>query len=436
MSISDQITRLNNAKAAIKQAISNKGVEVSDEAKLDEYPALIDSIEVGGGSDDFLAMRTQNGIDMSCLFYSYQGTNLDVSSWDTGDVTNMKYMFYGCINLTSLDLSNFNTNNVTNMESMFDGCMNLERLDLSNFIINSSLYAMLVNCDKLQELRLDNCDNDTISKIINSYKFPTGAIDGVQRKIYVNPDNIEGLEAPENWKFYNYQTGEEIIDKVEDPFADYSLVIKADDEKLVTDNFGNWSNTTSYFFTGEQLLTLNDFEQIGDCYAIKFEAPIPVFMTIGIIDTPTDGPMPDMASVNSMTELVKFDIDTTCFTFMNCMFLKSIDLSHIDASGLESISAMFGQCFHLEEIDIRNFDLTHMDATAADNAFAGCPLHTLRLDNCNTDTINKIINSTNFPTGNTDILGNPITQERKIYCKEANAAGLTAPSGWSFEFVD
>ena len=51
MSIASEITRLNNAKAAIKQSLANKGVEVSDEAKLDEYPALIDSIEVGSGGE-------------------------------------------------------------------------------------------------------------------------------------------------------------------------------------------------------------------------------------------------------------------------------------------------------------------------------------------------------------------------------------------------
>ena len=51
MTVSDQIRRIKNAKAAIKEAIQNKGVTVSDTAKLDEYPALIDSITVGEGGD-------------------------------------------------------------------------------------------------------------------------------------------------------------------------------------------------------------------------------------------------------------------------------------------------------------------------------------------------------------------------------------------------
>ena len=37
----------------------------------------------------------------------------------------MGYMFYGCNSLSSIDLSNFNTQNVTYMESMFSGCNSL-----------------------------------------------------------------------------------------------------------------------------------------------------------------------------------------------------------------------------------------------------------------------------------------------------------------------
>ena len=36
-------------------------------------------------------------------------------------------MFYKCSSLTNIDLSNFNTQNVTNMEDMFYGCSSLKR---------------------------------------------------------------------------------------------------------------------------------------------------------------------------------------------------------------------------------------------------------------------------------------------------------------------
>lgn len=50
MSVQSEITRLENAKAAIKAAIEGKGVTVPDTTLLDGMAALIESIEAGGGN--------------------------------------------------------------------------------------------------------------------------------------------------------------------------------------------------------------------------------------------------------------------------------------------------------------------------------------------------------------------------------------------------
>ena len=50
MSIQTELTRLTNAKAAIKTAIEGKGVTVPDTTLLDGMAALIASIEAGGGA--------------------------------------------------------------------------------------------------------------------------------------------------------------------------------------------------------------------------------------------------------------------------------------------------------------------------------------------------------------------------------------------------
>lgn len=49
MSIQTELTRIINAKAAIKTAIEGKGVTVPDGTLLDGMAALIESIEIGGG---------------------------------------------------------------------------------------------------------------------------------------------------------------------------------------------------------------------------------------------------------------------------------------------------------------------------------------------------------------------------------------------------
>lgn len=63
MSVQSEITRLQNAKAAIKAAIEGKGVTVPDGTLLDGMAALIESIEagVGGGGglpEPFTAFKT------------------------------------------------------------------------------------------------------------------------------------------------------------------------------------------------------------------------------------------------------------------------------------------------------------------------------------------------------------------------------------------
>ena len=60
-------------------------------------------------------------------------TNIDLSGFDTSNVTNMNYMFQSCNVLETVDLSNFDTSKVTNMRSMFYMCRNLKKLDISNF---------------------------------------------------------------------------------------------------------------------------------------------------------------------------------------------------------------------------------------------------------------------------------------------------------------
>ena len=49
MSIQPDLTRIKNAKAAIKTAIEGKGVTVPSDTLLDGMAALIEAIEVGGG---------------------------------------------------------------------------------------------------------------------------------------------------------------------------------------------------------------------------------------------------------------------------------------------------------------------------------------------------------------------------------------------------
>ena len=80
-------------------------------------------------------------------------------------------MFRGCWELTSLDVSNFDTSNVTDMESMFDSCKKLTSIDLSNFDTSNvrTMRCMFWNCDNLTTIYASNkfvTNNVTVSQFM------------------------------------------------------------------------------------------------------------------------------------------------------------------------------------------------------------------------------------------------------------------------------
>ncbi|EHD1581827.1 BspA family leucine-rich repeat surface protein [Listeria monocytogenes] len=80
---------------------------------------------------DLSNFDTSNVTDMTYMFEENAATSLDLSSFDTSNVTQMKGMFSGSA-ATSLNLSSFNTSQVTDMSGMF-GSSVVTSLDLSSF---------------------------------------------------------------------------------------------------------------------------------------------------------------------------------------------------------------------------------------------------------------------------------------------------------------
>ena len=70
------------------------------------------------------------------MFYGSEAETLDLSSFDTSNVTDMSYMF-GSSEAETLDLSSFDTSNVTDMSYMFFNCTVLNELDITGFDTSS-----------------------------------------------------------------------------------------------------------------------------------------------------------------------------------------------------------------------------------------------------------------------------------------------------------
>lgn len=187
---------------------------------------------VSGKASDWLETCRDNGDGTSTMIItastpptsiSFQNvtTLLSVEFIDISRINNMLKMFSGCDNLTTLDLSSWDTSNVTDMRFMFQNCSSLTSLNISNWSFaklnytnngykNYNCYSMFDSCNALTELRLDNCDNDTIKKMAN---YSTGSstsrsswspnvptfIDGSVHNVYLKKSNWSSSTFRKGW---------------------------------------------------------------------------------------------------------------------------------------------------------------------------------------------------------------------------------------------
>ena len=85
----------------------------------------------------------------------------------------MNSMFKECQLLEKLDLSNFETNEVTNMNFMFNGCSSLKVLNLSNFKFKNttSVVCMFGLCSEELKKSIRNIYKCLNQNAFNNYPF-------------------------------------------------------------------------------------------------------------------------------------------------------------------------------------------------------------------------------------------------------------------------
>lgn len=208
---------------------------------------------------DVRSFNTSKVTDMREMFYNCSSlTSLDVSNFDTSEVATMSSMFNNCSSLTELDLSGFDTSNVNSVMSMFKNCTSLELLNLSNFDISKAAIGpygvseivsdMFNNCTSLHKLRLDNCNNETLKRIINYGNLPINIIDGVTRTIYCKKSQLSGVIRPTNW-VYSYVSEDPNtpdIDIPDVPEVQYFIEYTVDNNSTNLLNGGDTDNIYCY----------------------------------------------------------------------------------------------------------------------------------------------------------------------------------------------
>ena len=228
-------------------------------------------------------------------------TTLDLSNFDTSNVTDMVYMFNNVLSLTTLNLSNFDTSNVTDMSSMFDNMRSLTTLDLSNFDTSkvTNMHTMFGGMANLTSLNLSNFDTSKV--IYMSYMFS-----GMYNLTTLNLSNFDTSKVT------------------------YMSHMFEDMSNLTTLNLSNFdtSNVTDMSSMFKGILNLTT-------------------LNLSNFDTSNVTDMSSMfEGILNLTTLNLSNFDTSNVTNMSHMFsymssLTTLDLSNFDTSNVTDMSSMF-----------------------------------------------------------------------------------------------
>ena len=421
---------------------------------------------------DLTGWKTTNVTDMGTMFSSYSSnmTELIIPDWDMTNTTKYSSFFNSGSSyhktLMLIDLSRSNDTTITKIASTLPTrtTTTFGKVMIPSESSQDAINALIAKYWKPVGPRLDmtSCEIATELDEIKPGKS-TKLYYGNPEPWYGDDANVEYVSSDETIATIDKETmtitstGIEGTTEITARIADTQEIIS--EPKVfsvsVTDNYPNvikfrGPSTLSSNYIYVNGMTTNNRVYLSD---MNYNA------ASGIYTYDAGGPITSMRFQRSdnCTEVIK--INTSNMTDMTNMFsdcdkLTELDLSSFDTSNVGSMANMFSACTSLTELDLSNFNtsqattmnsmfsncnnLTSLDLSNFDtsnvtnmgNMFYNCKkLHTIRLDNCSDDTVRKIIDSVNFPTGTIEGV------TRNIYVSRSLDSSIQPPSGWIFALV-
>ena len=300
--------------------------------------------------------------------------SLNVSNWNVGKVQNFSSMFAGCTNLTSITgLDTWGTTGAgldkptdIDMSSMFAYDTALKTLDLSNFDTSNvtTFKDMFTSDSALTSLNVPNFKTDKVndfSNMFSSCKALT-SITGLDTWKTTGA----GLDKPTDIDMSSMFAYDDNLNTLDLSNFDTSNVTTFKD--MFTSDIGLKSLNVSNF----KIDKVNDFSNMfSSCKALTSITGLDTWKTTGaIFDKPTDIDMSLMFAYNDNLEtlnLSKFDTSNVInfyAMFFYCKKLTSIaGLNNWSTKSATNMSSMFAGCQNLESIT----GLDNWDTTAATN---------------------------------------------------------------------
>ena len=273
----------------------------------------------------------------------YSLLTVDLSSLITEYSSSFAYMFRDCISLRELDLSSFNTSNATTMEGMFSGCSSLIDLNISSFDTRKveSFYCMFGGCSRLNQLDVSSFDTSSATNISEMFSGLTLSSIDIST---INTSNVVDASALFSgcWNLRSIDVSHFDTHNMENMGAMFAGCRALEHLDI-----------SSFSFASVQLTSF----MFANCANLK-DITMPNSST------------PNLKMMHSMFEgcsslkyinLSSFDTSNVSMMidmFMNCHSLKSLDLSSFNVENVPSYRRMFYGCDNLEHLNISSFNPT------------------------------------------------------------------------------
>ena len=324
---------------------------------------------------------TSNITNMDSLFdRCYKLTTLEgINNWDVSKVTNMNYMFFGCGVLETLDLSNWDVSNVTSMLSMFDLCYALTSVgDLSNWNTSkvTNMFRMFAYCYELKLLNLSKWDTSNVTNM--RYMFTScSELTSLIINSYIISDNndIEGLiSSCGKLKLISMANSDnnsinKVISQLPARTSEAPGILLIEDEKVNSVN--KTDAESNYWNVPIGLVSLYMFNKYIDTLPTFNEGFTYEYIDVDngddtISRTITSGSLPSSihfrgcTGLNSLSYLDTSNMNDISYMFIDCTKLVSLDLSSFDTSNVIDMSYMFYNCTKLVSLDLSSFDISNV----------------------------------------------------------------------------
>ena len=339
-----------------------------------EFPSMPDIIYINGISQNgtvntsYKLNETENYItliwntNLKTTFNMFEGCSdiieINLSNFNSSQVTDMSSMFKGCTSLVSLDFTGYNTEHVTNMESMFRDCSSLVYLNLSNFITSSvnNMRQMFRSCSKLRTLDLSNIDTSKVTHMGGMFEM-CSSLDSIDLSSF-NTSNVQRIDyffsicsSLKSLDLSNFDTSS--IDNMEHMF-----------EECKSLSIINLSN-----FDTRKVGTMHSM--FKECLSLTY-LNLSSFVTTKV--TRLDYMFYKCESLISLelTNFITNEVYSMDFIFEKCSSLTSLDLSKFVTSKVIEMGAMFSGCSKLVSLNLSNFNTSI--TSRMDSIFKGCLL--------------------------------------------------------------